>query len=104
MRLAGHVVLVEYDGDSGYASIKRDKPDLVLLDWMMPRMSGIEVCVAVRADPDCATTPIILVTARAQESDIGRGFAAGADDYIVKPFSPLELISRVDALLARTSR
>jgi two-component system phosphate regulon response regulator PhoB len=79
------------------------RPDLVLLDWMMPRLTGLEVCRALRDDPATAQVPVILLTAKAQEADIQRGFAAGADDYIVKPFSPRELVSRVDAVLARAS-
>jgi two-component system phosphate regulon response regulator PhoB len=78
------------------------RPDLVLLDWTMPRMSGIEVCEALRADPATATLPVILLTAKAQGSELARGLEAGADDYIVKPFSPGELLRRVDELLART--
>lgn len=100
----GHRVLVEHDGESGLASLRSDGADLVVLDWMMPRMTGIEVCVAIRADPTIAATPIILLTARAQEADVQRGFAAGADDYLVKPFSPRELASRVDALITRSRR
>jgi two-component system phosphate regulon response regulator PhoB len=100
----GHRVLVEHDGEGGLASLRSDGADLVVLDWMMPRMTGIEVCVAIRADPTIAATPIILLTARAQEADVQRGFAAGADDYLVKPFSPRELASRVDALINRSRR
>ena len=76
------------------------RPDIVLLDWTMPRMSGIEVCQSLRADPSTADLPIILLTAKAQESELAQGLAAGADDYIVKPFSPVELARRVAALLA----
>ncbi|MGI9022634.1 MAG: response regulator transcription factor [Acidimicrobiales bacterium] len=76
-------------------------PDLVLLDWTMPKMSGIDVCRALRADPVTADIPVILLTAKAQESEVERGFAAGADDYIVKPFSPREMLRRVEALLTR---
>ena len=79
------------------------RPDLVLLDWTMPRMSGIEVCQALRAKPSTAHLPVILLTAKAQETEVAEGMAAGADDYIVKPFSPGELLVRVEALLARTA-
>jgi DNA-binding response OmpR family regulator len=68
---------------------------------MMPRITGIEVCEALRAHPLTARTPIILLTAKAQEAELTRGLAAGADDYIVKPFSPNDLLSRVSTLLAR---
>ena len=100
----GHDVLVEHEGEGGLATIQLVRPDLVVLDWMMPRMNGLEVCLAVRADPELASVPVILLTAKAQEADVQRGFAAGADDYLVKPFSPRELASRVDALLIRSRR
>lgn len=101
---AGHEVIMEHDGEGGLAAALEEKPDLVLLDWMMPRMSGIEVCTSMRKDPDLAHTPVIMLTAKAQEADVSRGFAAGADDYIVKPFSPRELADRVKSLLGRVRR
>ena len=76
------------DGTSGLAAIVDLRPAIVLLDWMMPTMTGLEVCAQLREVPAVAATPVILLTAKAQELDIERGFAAGADDYIVKPFSP----------------
>ena len=101
---AGFEVHGEADGEAGLAAANQELPDLVLLDWMMPRLSGIEVCRALRDAPETATIPVILLTAKAQEADVERGFAAGADDYMVKPFSPRELLSRVQALLERTGR
>jgi two-component system, OmpR family, phosphate regulon response regulator PhoB len=98
---AGYVVTVESDGEAGLAAARALQPDLVVLDWMMPGLSGIEVCRMLRDDPRTADTAVLLLTARAQEEDIERGFAAGADDYLVKPFSVRELANRVDALLAR---
>ena len=100
----GHEVLIERDGEGGLAAARQELPDLVVLDWMMPRMTGLEVCLAVRSDPGLERMPIILLTAKAQEADVQRGFAAGADDYLVKPFSPRELASRVEALLTRARR
>ena len=100
----GHEVVVEHDGEGGLAAATQEQPDLILLDWMMPRLTGLEVCVALRADPETARVPVILLTAKAQEADVQRGFAAGADDYIVKPFSPRELVSRVGALMDRVAR
>jgi DNA-binding response OmpR family regulator len=67
----------------------------------MPEMSGLDVCLALRADPATAAIPVIMLTAKAQEAQVEQGFAAGADDYIVKPFSPRELVRRVEALLTR---
>jgi DNA-binding response OmpR family regulator len=97
----GHNVTQERDGEGGLAAAQETTPDLVMLDVMMPKLTGIEVCRKLREDPATATVPIILITAKAQEADVERGFAAGADDYIVKPFSPRELASRVQAVVAR---
>ncbi|MBT0773078.1 response regulator [Kineosporia sp. J2-2] len=101
---AGHQVTAEADGEAGLAAIMDVRPDVVVLDWMMPRMSGIEVCLELRKDPSMADIPVLFLTAKAQESDVQRGFAAGGNDYVIKPFSPRELSSRIDALLARTPR
>lgn len=101
LREAGYEVRVFEDGLSALASARDSQPDLALLDIMMPGMSGLDVCRELRADPATSEVPIILLTARAQEADIESGFAVGADDYIVKPFSPRELASRVHAVLAR---
>jgi two-component system phosphate regulon response regulator PhoB len=92
-------VHVAGDGEAGLAAVRSLLPDLVLLDWMMPVLSGIEVCVAVRANPDTAEIPVILLTAKAQEADVERGLAAGADAYIRKPFSLAELTDRVRGFL-----
>jgi DNA-binding response OmpR family regulator len=98
---AGYEVTVESDGEAGLATARSVQPDLVVLDWMMPGLSGLEVCRMLRDDPRTAETAVLLLTARAQEEDIERGYAAGADDYLVKPFSMRDLASRVDALMAR---
>ena len=98
---SGYDVRTASDGDVGYEAALSSRPDLVLLDVMMPGLSGIEVCRRLRETPATATTPILLLTAKAQEADVEAGFAAGADDYIAKPFSPRELVSRVEAVLAR---
>ncbi len=110
LSLAGYSIVPAPDGEAALLAVRGDasggpsvRPDLVLLDWTMPRMSGIEVCESLRADPATADVPIILLTAKAQQSELARGLAAGADDYIVKPFSPGELLRRVDALLASTA-
>jgi DNA-binding response OmpR family regulator len=97
----GHSVTIEHDGEAGLAVIAEEKVDLVLLDWMMPRMGGLEVCMALRADPRHAHLPVLMLTAKAQEADIERGLAVGADDYILKPFSPREVAARVTTALAR---
>jgi DNA-binding response OmpR family regulator len=97
----GLQVTVEADGESGLAAARRLRPDLVVLDWLMPRMDGLEVCRALRADADpaLARTPVLLLTAKSQDPDLERGFAAGATDFIAKPFSTRELVSRVTAAL-----
>ena len=97
----GLEISVESDGEAGLAAARALHPDLVVLDWMMPRMNGLEVCAALRADadPQLARTPVLLLTAKAQEPDLERGFAAGATDFVTKPFSTRELVSRVTAAL-----
>jgi DNA-binding response OmpR family regulator len=90
------------DGPTAMALVRERQPALLVLDIAMPGMSGIEVCRMIRAEPAIAATPIIMLTARAQEHDVEGGFAAGADDYVTKPFSPRELASRVQTMLART--
>ena len=97
----GLQVTVETDGETGLAAARRLRPDLVVLDWLMPRMDGLEVCRALRADADpaLARTPVLLLTAKSQDPDLERGFAAGATDFVAKPFSTRELVSRVTAAL-----
>jgi CheY-like chemotaxis protein len=98
---AGHDVTTVADGDAAVEAVRSSGPyAVILLDVSMPRRTGIEVCEALRADPRTRTVPILLLTAKAQQADVERGFAAGADDYIVKPFSPRELSSRVTAALS----
>ena len=96
-------VAVEMDGDGGLMAIRERDFDLVILDWMMPNMSGIEVVRQIRRMNDKRATPVIMLTARGEETDKIRGLDAGADDYVVKPFSPAELVARVRALLRRST-
>ena len=97
----GFQTSIAMDGEEGLMMVRDEEPDLVLLDWMMPNLSGIEVCRRLRRDKLTATIPIIMLTARGEESDRIRGLDTGADDYLVKPFSPKELIARVHAVLRR---
>ena len=90
-------------GDEADTRLKEKAPDLVVLDWMLPGLSGIELCRRLRARPETKGLPIIMLTARGEESEKVRGLATGADDYIVKPFSVPELIARVRALLRRAN-
>ena len=90
-------------GDEADIRLKENVPDLVILDWMLPGLSGIEICRRLRARSETRTLPIIMLTARGEESERIRGLGTGADDYIVKPFSVPELVARVGALLRRAS-
>jgi DNA-binding response OmpR family regulator len=101
---AGWQAHVTESGDDALASIRRSAVDLVILDVMLPGLSGLEVCRALRADKTTAAIPIIMLTARAEESDRIIGLEIGADDYVSKPFSPNELVARVRALMRRSNR
>ena len=97
----GYAVDTAARGDEAEVKLKEAAPDLVVLDWMLPGMSGIELCRRLRARPETERLPIIMLTARGEESERIRGLATGADDYIVKPFSVPELVARIRALLRR---
>jgi two-component system response regulator MtrA len=99
----GHDIVAVGDGAAAVEACRAQKPDLAVLDVMMPGVSGLDAIKEIRADPSLADLPVILLTARAQESDVETGFDSGADDYITKPFSPRELASRVEALLVKTA-
>ena len=96
---AGYRILTASDGEQALQIALDQHPDLAVLDVMMPRLTGLEVTERIRAEGE--RMPIVLLTARVQEADIARGFEAGADDYIKKPFSPQELRARVQAILGR---
>ena len=98
---AGYRVTSAADGEAAMRAVDEDRPDLVLLDWMLPLMSGIEVCRQLRRASHTANIPILMLTARGEEHDRVRGLDAGADDYVSKPFSPAELIARIRAVLRR---
>jgi len=101
---AGYAVEHAYDGQDGLARIRSSKPDLVLLDIFLPRMSGIDVLKEVRQDPRTSTVPVIIVTARGEETDVIVGLQLGADDYIPKPFNSSLLLARIEAVLRRSSQ
>jgi two-component system phosphate regulon response regulator PhoB len=90
------------NGEEALVQIAERKPDVVLLDWMLPLVSGIEVCRQIRRAPQSRSLPIIMLTARGEEADKVRGLNSGADDYVTKPFSPSELIARVRAVIRRS--
>jgi CheY-like chemotaxis protein len=95
----GHVVHRALDGEEAFALIKRERPDLVVLDVSMPKLDGLELTRRLRDDPDTRALRVVLLTALAQDTDVSEGLAAGADDYVRKPFSPQDLQDRIEALL-----
>ena len=99
----GFRVSTATDGEEALVMVAEDKPDLVVLDWMLPLMSGLEACRQIRRRPETRNLPIIMLTARGEEADRIRGLEGGADDYLTKPFSPRELVARVRAVLRRAS-
>lgn len=100
---AGYPYKEAADADEAEACIREDPPDLILLDWMLPGTSGVDLARRLKRDPASRGIPIIMLTARAEESDKVRGFDVGVDDYITKPFSPKELLARIKAVLRRTA-
>ena len=97
----GFRVSAANDGEEGLALLKESKPDLLVLDWMLPHVSGIEICRQIRRKTELRDLPVIMLTARGEEADRIRGLEVGADDYIIKPFSPSELVARIRAVLRR---
>jgi DNA-binding response OmpR family regulator len=100
MKREGYEVLVARDGQEALEAIRNARPQLVLLDANMPRMTGFEVCEAVRADAEVRDTRILMLTAKGRETDVARGFGAGADAYITKPFATRDLVAKVRDMLA----
>ena len=99
----GFLVESAYNGEQALDMIYEKKPTVLIADWMMPKMSGIELCRILRSNKDTKLLPIIMLSARSEEADKSLGLDTGADDYISKPFSPMELVSRVKALIRRTN-
>jgi len=97
----GFGVITQTDGEEGLRLVRKEKPGLVLLDLMLPGLNGLEVCRKLREDPSTRPIPVIIVTAKGEESDIVLGLGIGADDYVTKPFSPRVLVERVKAVLRR---
>lgn len=97
----GFIISKAYDGAAALQSIKVKKPDLVILDLMLPKMSGLDICKFIRNNPETSSLPIIMLTAKADETDKIIGLEIGADDYITKPFSIKELVARIRAILRR---
>lgn len=101
--IAGYKLHVEVDGLNGYLAIQREKPDLVLLDLMLPGQSGLDICRKMKNDADLKEIPVIMISAKSEELDIVLGLELGADDYVTKPFSTKVLFSRIGAVLRRKS-
>ena len=101
---AGYTSEILTVGTDVLARVRREPPDLVVLDLMLPGLSGLEICRAMRADPSISSMPIIMLTARTEETDRIVGLEIGGDDYVTKPFSPKELVARIGAVLRRTNR
>jgi len=99
LRREGFEVFVASDGVDALAKLRAEKPDLVLLDVMMPKMNGFDVCQALRADPELAETRVLMLTAKGRETEVSKGLGLGADAYMTKPFSTKELVEKVRALL-----
>lgn len=99
--LEGFTVVLAHDGEEGIAAAQSERPDIIVSDIMMPKVSGIELVEALKLDETTAGIPIILLSAKAQTGDLKSGLDSGADDYVTKPFEPLELVDHVNALLSR---
>lgn len=99
--IEGYKMISESDGLNGYQTIEKEKPDLVVLDLMLPGMSGLDVCRKMKGHPDLKNIPVIMISAKSEEVDVVVGLELGADDYVTKPFSPKILFSRVKAVLRR---
>ena len=101
LETSGYKTIYSYDGFDGFIKAKEEKPDLILLDWMLPNISGIEVLKKIRQDADLKKIPVIMLTAKNLEDDKVEGLEIGADDYITKPFSIKELLARITSVMRR---
>ena len=99
----GYRIIIAGDGDTALLLLEEETPDLVILDWMLPEVSGVEICRRIRARKETRKTPVIMLTARGEERDRVLGLESGADDYVVKPYSPGEMVARVRAVLRRAT-
>jgi two-component system, OmpR family, alkaline phosphatase synthesis response regulator PhoP len=104
LALEGYVVETFATGEAGFRTLEQRTPDILILDIMLPGMNGLEICKRLKENPATKSVPVIMVTAKGEESDIVRGLELGADDYVTKPFSPKVLLARVDAVLRRSQK
>jgi two-component system alkaline phosphatase synthesis response regulator PhoP len=100
--MEGYDVVTALDGEQALDKLKSEKPDLIVLDIMMPKLDGYEVCKAIKSDPATKQIPVILLSAKGRNVDQKMGFDVGADDYITKPFSPRKLVERINQLLGQS--
>ena len=100
--MEGYEVVTALDGEQALEKVKTEKPDLIVLDIMMPKLDGYEVCKTIKSDPGTKQIPVILLSAKGRNVDQKMGFDVGADDYITKPFSPRKLVERINQLLGQT--
>ena len=100
----GYDVMTALDGEQALAKVRQEKPDLIVLDIMMPKLDGYETCKALKSDPETRDIPVILLSAKGRNVDQKVGFEVGADDYITKPFSPRKLVERINSILGQNSR
>jgi two-component system alkaline phosphatase synthesis response regulator PhoP len=101
--MEGYEVVTALDGEQALEKLKSDRPDLIVLDIMMPKLDGYEVCKAIKSDPETRQIPVILLSAKGRNVDQKLGFDVGADDYITKPFSPRKLVERINQLLGQAA-
>jgi DNA-binding response OmpR family regulator len=101
LRFAGYDVITGSNGEEGYELTKKELPDLAMFDVRMPKMTGYEACKKIKADPEIAHIPVIFLSAKGQENEIEQGLAAGAEEYLLKPFAPDQLTERVKAVLTK---
>jgi CheY-like chemotaxis protein len=101
LRFAGHEVFTASNGEEAVELAPKVNPDLILMDVRMPRMTGYEACKIMKADPDLKDIPVVFLSAKGQESEIQQGLASGAEEYLLKPFAPDQLTSRVKVILAK---
>lgn len=101
LRFAGYEVITGNNGEEGYQLTKAERPDLVMLDVRMPKLTGYEACKRIKAEPELVDIPVIFLSAKGQENEIEQGLAAGAEEYLLKPFAPDQLVDRVKTVLAK---
>jgi DNA-binding response OmpR family regulator len=101
LRFAGHEVIAGANGEEGFELTRREKPDLVMMDVRMPRMTGYEACRKIKADPELKHIPVVFLSAKGQEAEIQSGMEVGAEAYLLKPFAPDQLTERIRAILTK---